>query len=178
MIFAKIRNKEEKEQLDDALRSSQKKVWYRRLQIIALSAKRHTVEQLSKMFDLSKATIRSYIKSYNQRGLDGLMPRKPPGRPPKIAHWTKEQWSEVLEQTPDQYEKLDTHSHQWTLGLMTKYLWEYHQIEVSAVSVHNSLKKTGRRTGRSKLRVGSPDPDYVIKRDRLKEVQNLHYRDN
>ena len=84
----------------------------------------------------------------------------------------------MLEQTPNQYEKLDTHSHQWTLGLMSKYLKEYHQIEVSTVSVHNSLRKTGRRTGRSKLRVGSPDPDYVVKRDRVKEVQNLHYRDN
>jgi hypothetical protein len=125
------------------------------------------------MFDLCQATIRNYIKSYNQQGLDGLMPKKPSGRPPKIAHWTKQQWDDVLQQTPDQYEKLDTHSHQWTLGLMTKYLREYHLIEVSTVSVHNSLRKTDRRTGRSKLRVGSPDPDYVVKRDRVNEVQNL-----
>lgn len=178
MIYANVKNQEEKERLDDALRSSRTKSWYRRLQVVALSARKHTVRQLSKLFDLCEATIRKYIKSYNKEGLDGLVPRKPPGRPPRIAHWTKEQWDKVLEQTPDQYDKLDTHSHQWTLGLMSKYLKEYHQIEVSSVSVYNSLRRTGRRTGRSKLRVGSPDPDYTVKRDCVKEVQNLHYRDN
>ena len=35
------------------------------------------------------------------------------------------------------------------------------------------MRKTGRRTGRNKLRVGSPDPEYTVKRKSLKEVENL-----
>jgi len=170
MIYAKIKNQEEQKRLDDTLKSSQKKNWYRRLQIISLSAKKYTVQKLSEMFELCEATIRNYVHSYNEGGLDKLKPVKQTGRPPKIGHWTKEQWDEVLEQTPDQYEKLNVKSREWTLERLQLYLKEYHQIEVSIVSIHNSLGKTGRRTGRSKLRVGSPDPVYRVKR---KQIENL-----
>ena len=159
MIYANIKSEEEQKQLDDALKASKSKNWYRRLKIIALSAAKHTVKQLSDMFDLCEATIRNYIHSYNQGGLDKLKPGKPSGRPPKIAHWTKEDWDKVLEQTPNQYEKLNTQSRQWTLKRLRLYLKEYHQIDVSISNIYRSLRRTGRRTGRSKLRVGSPDPD-------------------
>ena len=132
------------------------------------------LQKLIKLFDVSKATIHRYIKRYNQGGLDALAPVKQTGRPPKIANWTKEQWNEVLEQTPNQYEKLNTQSRQWTLERLRLYLKEYHQIEVSIASVYNSFRKTGRRTGRSKLRVGSPDPMYIVKRRHVKELQDFH----
>lgn len=170
MIYAEIKSQEEQKHLDDALRASEKKNWYRRLQIIFLSAQEYSVQKLSEMFKLCEATIRNYIHTYNQGGLHKLAPRKPPGRPPKIAHWTKEQWDEVLEQTPNQYEKLNTKSRQWTLERLRLYLREYHQIDVSISNIYRSLRRTGRRTGRSKLRVGSPDPVYRVKR---KQIENL-----
>ena len=58
------------------------------------------------MFDLCEAVIRNYINTYNENGLKGLFPTKPPGRPPKIGNWTKEDWDKVLEQTPNQYDKI------------------------------------------------------------------------
>ncbi len=78
-----------------------------------------------------------------------------------------------MEQTPNQYEKLKTQSHQWTLERLRQYVKEYNGIDVSLSSIYNSLRKTGRRTGRSKLRVGSPDPMYTLKRDHTKAVQDL-----
>jgi hypothetical protein len=44
---------------------------------------------------------------------------------------------------------------------------------VTIPCVYKALRKTGRRTGRSKLRVGSPDPDYTVKRKSVKDMQNL-----
>jgi transposase len=143
MIYANIESEEERECLYDAMKASRNKNWYRRLQIIALSAEKHTVKELSEMFKLCEATIRSYINSYNQGGLGKLAPVKSPGRPPKIANWTKEQWDKVLRQTPDQYRKLNTQSRKWTLERLRLYLKEYHQIDVSIVTVHNSLQRTG-----------------------------------
>jgi transposase len=178
MIYAAIKNPEQEKRLMDELKSSKDKNWYRRLQVVANSAKGVNVEQLSQMFSVSQATIRRYIHAYNQGGLDLLKPKKAPGRPPKIGHWTKADWDKVLEQTPNQYEKLKTHSRQWTLGRMALYLKEYHGIAVTTQSVNNSLRKTGRRTGRSKLRVGSPDPEYTVKREGVEAVQNLRFRDN
>jgi transposase len=174
MIYARIKSQEEQKRLDDTLKASKTKNWYRRLQIVALSAEKYPVSRLSEMFNLCQATIRSYIKSYNEGGLDKLAPVKPSGRPPKIADWTKEQWDQVLEQTPDQYEKLNIRSRQWTIERLRLYLKEYHQIDVSISSIYKSLRKTGRRTGRSKLRVGSPDPDYKVKRRHIEELQDFH----
>jgi len=155
MIYAKIRSKEEQKRLDNALRTAKTKDWYLRLQIIALSAQEYNVKKLSEMFNLCHATIRNYIHSYNQGGLSELAPATRPGRPPKIAHWSREQWDEVLVRTPNQYEKLNTDSRQWTLEYLRLYLREYHGIDVSIASICNSLRKTGSRTGRSRLRAPS-----------------------
>ena len=173
MIYARIKDEEERERLEKALETTRDRNWYRRLLIISLSSERYPVDRLSEMFNLCKATIRSYIKSYNEGSLEGLLPRKSTGRPPKIGHWTKNDWDEVLERTPNQYERLSTHSRTWTLGLLAKYVKEYHGIDVCIASVYASLRKTGKGTGRSKLRVGSSDPDYTAKRQQAKEVQNL-----
>jgi transposase len=178
MIYATISSEETRKRLYDAIEEAKDVKWYIRLKIIAVSATKKTVKELSDMFDLCDATIRNYIHDYNNGGLDQLAPDKSTGRPPKISNWTKQQWDEVLEQTPNQYEKLNTQSRQWTLERLQKYVKEYHDIDVCLSSVYNSLMKTGRRTGRSKLRVGSPDPMYTIKRSYTKEVQNLHSRDN
>ena len=178
MIYAKISSEEAQRRLNEAIKEAKDVKWYIRLQVITLSAAKETVQALSQMFNLDVATIRSYIHDYNKGGLAELVPGKSPGRPPKIGQWTKEQWDKVLEQTPDQYKKLNTQSRQWTLERLQQYVKEYYGIAVCLSSIHNSLMKTGRRTGRSKLRVGSPDPMYTVKRSYTKEVQNLGDRDN
>ena len=178
MIYTEYKNSEDKEQLYDELKNAKNRNWYRRLQIVKLSVGKMTVQQLSKMFDLCEATIRDYIKTYNENGLEELFPTKPTGRPPKIAHWTREDWDKVMEQTPNQYEKLNTASRQWTFERLALYVKEYHEIEVTVPCVYYAFKSTGRRTGRSKLRVGSPDPQYTAKRNSKEELRNLRKRDN
>jgi len=173
MIYATFKNQEERRRLDNALKSSENKNWYRRLQIIQLSAKKYSVEELSEIFNLSKATIRNYIHSYNYGGLNNLQPSKSSGRPPKIAHWTKEQWDEILEKTPAQYDKLNVFSQQWTLNLLKLYLVEYYQIDVSISNIYKCLIKAGKQTGRGKLRVDYLDTDYLLKRKYTKRVQKM-----
>lgn len=173
MIYTEIKSTEEPKSLDAAQKASKDKKWYRRLIIIALSAQKYTVQKLADMFGLCQATVRSYIHAYNDGGLEQLQPKKAKGRPPKLSHWTKADWDKVLERTPNQYEKLNTESHQWTLDLLVQYVKEYHNIEVCRSSVYHSLRQTGRRTGRSKLRVGSPDKDYMVKRQQVEAVRNL-----
>ena len=149
MIHARFKTPEEQKLLDDELKSAKDRNWYRRLQIIKLSAGKHTVQRLSQDFDLCQQTIRNYIHTYNKGGLSELKPAKPPGRPPKIGNWTEADWDKVLEQTPDHYQKLNTQSCQWTLKLLGLYLLKYHDMDVNISSIHRSLRKTGRHIGRS-----------------------------
>ena len=171
MIYAE--NPLNHQQLNDELLAAKDKKWYRRLMIISLSKKKYSVKQLSEVFKVSKATIRRYIHAYNRYGISGVIPKKSPGRPSKISHWIKSDWDKVLQQTPNQYPKLNTCSRQWTLERLAQYLFLYQQIKVCIASVYNSLRKTGRRTGRSKLRVGSPDPDYTKKRQSISNLRSL-----
>lgn len=112
MIYAEIKNPEDAELLNNAIKSAKSKKWYRRLKVVELSAQKRKVLELSNIFHVSAATIRRYIHEYNQGGLNKLAPVKQTGRPPKICHWTKHDWDVVLEQTPDQYKKLATQSRQ------------------------------------------------------------------
>jgi len=179
MIYAEISDAPALQKLDAALSEATKPQWYRRLLIIKLSAtERMSVQKLAKMFTLSDDSVRSYIHKYNTSGLEALRPKSPPGRRGKITHFSKSDWDLLLEQTPNQYEKLQTDSRQWTLDLISAYLKAYHEISVSPPAIYFALRRTGYRTGRSKLRVGSPDPEYQAKREQLTELSCLRKRDN
>ena len=179
MIYAKIDDASALQRLDTALSQATKPKWYRRLLIIKLSATEHlSVRRLAKMFNLSDDSVRSYIHKYNTSGLEALMPKSPPGCRGKITHFSKSDWDQLLEQTPNQYEKLQTDSRQWTLELIRVYLKVYHEISVTPPAIYFALRRTGYRTGRSKLRVGSPDPEYQTKRHQLEELASLPRRDN
>ena len=178
MIYAELRDAAALERLENALSEAKKLPWYRRLMIIKLSATEHlSVPKLAKMFNLSDGSVRSYIHKYNTSGLADLMPKSPPGRRGKITHFSKSDWERLFEQTPDQYEKLQTDSRQWTLDLMSVYFKAYHEISITPPAICMALRRMGYRTGRSKLRVGSPDPEYQVKRSQLTELMSLRKRD-
>ena len=179
MIYAELRDASAIERLDAAIRQARKPQWYRRLLIIKLSAtEQMSVPHLAKMFNLSDNSVRSYIHKYNASGLEDLMPESPPGRRGKITHFSKSDWERVFEQTPSQYEKLQTDSRQWTLELVGVYFLAYHEISITPSAICMALRRTGYRTGRSKLRVGSPDPEYQTKRAQLTELTSLRKRDS
>ena len=179
MIYAELRDDTALEDLERALSEAKKPQWYRRLIIIKLSAtQRLSVPKLAEMFNLSDDSVRSYIHKYNTSGLEDLMPQSPPGRRGKITHFSKSDWERLFEQTPDRYEKLQTDSRQWTLELMSVYFKRYHEISVTSTAIHHALRRMGYRTGRSKLRVGSPDPEYQAKRSQVTELMSLRKRDS
>jgi len=178
MIFANPQKEDSISELQIAIKKAENVKWYRRLKIIQLSMAEMTVPQLAEQFDLCKATVRNYIKAYNEGGISKLKPQKSPGRPPKIGHLKKDDWSEILSQTPNQYEKLQTDSRQWTLDLLTRYAKEYIGVEVCFQAVSEALRRCNYRTGRSKLRIGSPDPDYLVKRERVQILRSLPPRGN
>ena len=179
MIYAELNDALALERLDVALSEATQPKWYRRLLIIKLSGvARVPVSKLAKMFNLSDRSVRDYIHKYNTSSLEALIPKSPPGRRGKITHFSKSDWHRVLEQTPNQYDKLQTDSRQWTLELIGVYLKAYHEISVTSPAIHLALRRIGYRTGRSKLRVGSPDPEYQAKRTQLTALTSLPKRES
>ena len=170
MIYVHPLSCEEQQALEAALKASEKVYWYRRLKVIQLSSQGKSVPELAQLFDLSEATIRGYIHVYNQGSLEQLIPQPKPGRPWTLKNLASE-WSEILHQSPHQLEKLNTQARHWTLELLRKYVEVYHGIKTSIYSIKRALKRAGFRTGRSKLRVSSPDPEYQVKRERVEKLR-------
>ena len=178
MIYAQPQGDHAISELQVEIKKATTAKWYRRLKIIQLSMAGRSVPHLAEEFDLCEATVRSYIKAYDQGGIEGLRPGKSSGRPPKVGQLTRDQWEEILRRTPNQYEQLDTDSRCWTLELLVRYAKEYLHQEVCFQTIWAALRRCKYRPGRSKLRVGSPDPEYTIKRARIEELSGLPPRDN
>lgn len=169
MLYAKMDDKARLE-LEQEMKQTKEKSWYRQLKIIDLSNQSYSVPTLADIFDLDPATIRSYIKRYNLDGLTGLAPDYGQGCPPKIE-WTKEQWLELVHQPPSQFELLNTGAQNWTLALLKQYLQSCEAIEISQATISRQLKAHEINWRRARLKVTSPDPLYTIKRTRVKELQ-------
>ena len=172
MIYARPQKEGDVSELAFELKEANSVKWYRRLKIIQLSMAGAPVPQLAESFDLCQATIRNYISTYNSGGITALRPKKQPGRPKKVGHLTRDNWEEILSQTPNQYQKLQTDSRQWSLDLLVSYVREYLGEKVVFQTISEALRRCKYRTGRSKLRVGSPDPDYRVKRQTVEQLRS------
>ena len=104
--------------------------------------------------------------------MSGLRPGYGEGRPLSV-NWTAAAWLDILAQAPNELELLDTAARNWTQRLLQTYLAVYHQIILSQSALSNCLRRAGIRWRRAKLRVHSPDPLYVVKRQRIAELQRL-----
>ena len=169
MLYANVSDQGRLE-LQEAMSQTQEKRWYCRLKIIELSGQEKTVGMLASLFALSEHTIRSYIHRYNQGGLEGLKPGYGQGRNLALD-WDKEQWLSLLGQAPSQFERLNTGAQSWTQELMVNYISTYHQVEVTQAAISLMLKRVGVKWKRAKARVKSPDPLYVVKRQRVEELK-------
>ena len=171
MLHAKV-EPADRETLCRELKAAADTKRYCRLKIIDLSGQGYRVPDLARLFDLNEATIRSYIHRFNRDGVAGLRTTYGTGRPPTLA-WTQAHWQDVLAQSPAHLSLLATKAHNWTQALLRQYLKAYHQIEVSQPTIAKSLRRAGIRWRRAKLRVYSPDPLYLVKRQRIVDLKQM-----
>lgn len=170
MIFARLETEEAKQELQQAIRDAEKPYIYRRLLIIQFSASGKTVNELAALFFLTPLTIRLYIHAYNTGGIAGLLPQKKPGRRVKLS-LTKEQWLEILHQSPATFEELETPCHNWTLEMLVQYVGIYHGVHMHPSSLWHLLRRHKIKMGRSQWKLTSPDPEYTVKRQRVEELK-------
>lgn len=170
MISALVDSPEKQEELEKAIEKAKDIKLYKRLLIIQLSSKGKSVKELSNEFGLCRHTIRAYIHKYNQGGIQAVVPCYAKGNHRKFT-LTKEEWEELLRQSPSQFEKLDTGARNWTQKLLVKYFKEYHGISVTQTGICKCLRRMKIKWNRGKLKVTSPDPLYTIKRARIEELK-------
>lgn len=130
------------------------------------------MSEIAELLSLHPATVRGYIHDFNESGFQGLEPASGSGRKLKIK-WTKEHWEDLLAQKPSDIEKLQSGAQNWNQELICLYFSQYEGITVSQGTVSKSLKAAKINWNRARLRVHSPDPHYVIKRERVEGLRQM-----
>ena len=142
-----------------------------RAQMILLAVEQQmTAPQIAKIVRCNAETVRRWIKRYNVEGLNGLFDAPRPGQPTKVTAVYKEKLLTIVRQKP---RALDLPFSVWTLARLVDYLAEETGIRVSTETVRLYLKENDIVFSRPQHHVSSPDPEYKVKKRRLKTKETI-----
>ena len=150
---------------------SQSALIYMDLKVIEFSHQGKSVSEISGLLGLHANTVRTILKKFKADGFAGLQ-RKRRGQPEeKLKAYDRAYWEDILSQPPSSFEKLATPDQNWTYQWVQQYLEQYLEIKVTISTIWNHLRKVGFTSGRAKLSITSPDPDYQVKRQRVEALE-------
>lgn len=137
-----------------------------RAQMVLLSAEQNmTAQQIGQIVRKNDQTVRRWLKRYNTEGVNGLSDAPRPGAPEKVTPEYCERLLNIVRQRP---RALEQPYSLWTLARLADFMAEETGIRVSAVTVRRILKDGGIVLSRPQHTISSPDPEYKVKKRRLK----------
>lgn len=137
-----------------------------RTQIILLSAEQERkVPEIAEIVRESEATVLRWLKRYRAEGLEGLHDAPRAGRPSEVTDVYRTRLLEVVRRRP---RSLNLPFSLWTLQRLVDYLAEETGIRVSMQTVRRLLAKADIVLSRPQHKISSPDPEYAVKKRRLK----------
>lgn len=89
---------------------------------------------------MDRQTLRDWVHRFNERGPDGLINAKSPGRPSKLSPQQKEELRQLVEAGPDPQKDRVV---RWRCVDLKRILGERFAVDLSAVSVGRILKQLG-----------------------------------
>lgn len=128
-------NREEWQTVENRLKQEKERRMYERYQAIRLYLMGYSVKQMMDILSRSDKTIRTYIKSYKEHGLDGLAMKVPTGKPSRLSREQQAQLKQtIIGCLP--YEAGFPAKCNWTLDIIASYiLCEFgHSYSIRGVS--------------------------------------------
>jgi transposase len=163
-IFVRTLSEQEREALEEGLRSSEAFV-LRRCQILLASARGERAPQIANNLGCGQQTVRDAIHDFNERGLDAL---KASSSRPREVHAAFDEESarvlrEILHRSPREFGK---ETSLWTLKDAAEVSFEegLTNERVSGETIRATLSRLGVRWERAKRWIESPDPQYARKK--------------
>jgi transposase len=135
-----------------------------RARIIWLSSQGWWVPEIAEQLGVNAATVRRWVKRFNEKGLAGLEDRPRSGCPPT---YTPEQVAEVIAAALMKPDDLGLPFGAWTLDRLAAYLNEQRGIEIKRSRIDEILIAEGLRWKTQETWFGERvDPDFAEKRGR------------
>ena len=137
-----------------------------RTQMILLAVEQNmTASQIGWIVRKNEQTVRRWIKRFNAEGLNGLSDAPRPGSPAIITPEYRQRLLTIVRQRP---RALEQPYSLWTLARLADFMAEETGLRVSTETVRRVLKAGGIVLSRPQHTISSPDPDYKVKKKRLK----------
>jgi transposase len=157
---------EELETLEKLYRTTKEVRLRTRAQIVLLAGEqRMTAPAIAKIVREDDQTVRNWLKRWRAEGIEGLKDRPGGGAPAKI---TKEYEEQLLSSVRLRPRSLGQPYSMWTLQRLADYMAEQTGIRVGYETVRQVLKKGEIVLSRPQHTISSPDPEYKVKKRRLK----------
>jgi len=114
---------------------------------------------------MSPLSVVRWVKRYNAEGVEGLSDRPRPGKPCKASPQYRERLLELVRRRP---RSLGLEFSLWTLRRLSDFMAEETGERISHEGIRRYLKEGGIVLSRPQHTVTSPDPEYMVKKRRLK----------
>lgn len=138
-----------------------------RAQMVLLAVEQQwTAAAIAPIVRESEGTVRCWLKRYLAEGIAGLRSVVGGGAPSKVTQASKDLLLQVVRRRP---RSLGQPYSLWTLQRLADYLAERTGIRVEDETVRVHLKAAEIVLSRPQHTISSPDPDYVVKKRRLKQ---------
>ena len=124
-----------------------------------------TAPQIAKIVRQNDQTVRRWIKRFNAEGINGLYEVPKPGAPVQVPDSYREQLLVIVRRRP---RSLDQAYSLWTLQRLADFMAEETGLRFSTETIRRILKANDIVISRPQHKVSSPDPEYEVKKRRLK----------
>ena len=134
--------------------------------MILLSAEQNLkAEEIASIVRESAVTVLTWLKRYLAEGIEGLQDAPRAGRSITVTEDFRKNLLESVRRRP---RSLGLAFSMWTLQRLADYLAEKTGIRVSDETIRRELAKEGIVFSRPQHTISSPDPEYQVKKRRLK----------
>ena len=137
-----------------------------RIQMILLAAEEQmSAPQIAKLVRMNEQTVRIWLKRFNAEGIIGLADEPRSGAPSRVTAQYTQRLLAIVRQRP---RALEQPYSLWTLQRLADFLASELGLRFSIVTVARLLHTHGIVLSRPQHQVSSPDPEYTVKKRRLK----------
>jgi transposase len=157
---------EQLQALDELYRTTKDVGLQQRAQMILLAAEQSMVaHEIAKIVRKDEQTVRRWLKRYRAEGIEGLQDAPRPGAQPIVTPAYRTRLVEVVRRRP---RSLNQPYSLWTCQRLADFMAEETGIRVSDETVRRHLATAGIVLSRPQHKISSPDPEYEVKKRRLK----------
>jgi len=160
---------EQKVELDGLYRKTEVPRVRTRAQMVLLSAeKKLKVDEIADIVRESSVTVLRWLHRYMAEGMQGLLDAPRAGRSSILTDEFRKRLLEVVRRRP---RSLELEYSMWTLQRLADFMVEDTGIRASTETIRRALAKEDIVFSRPQHTISSPDPDYQVKKRRLKKLE-------